>query len=169
MTRKASITTFRIDGDEYVPALLSNLNNRLSSGASDLYLQRFGIGINEWRILSVLSNTPHSNATHIGETVSMHKGVVSRGVRELQDKGLLTIQRRSGNRTMALTRQGQAMHDEVATIALQREVLLLDGISIADRKKLVQLLRRLRDNLSKVNAWEPPAKAPALLLRSIKG
>lgn len=160
MTRKVSTSAFRIDGDEYVPALLSNLNNRLSSGASDLYLRRFGIGINEWRILSVLSNTPHSNATHIGETVSMHKGVVSRSVRELQDKGLLSIERSAGNRTMSLTSSGQTMHDEVAAIALQREDLLMEGISTADRKKFLQLLRRLRDNIAQVNAWEPPAAAP---------
>lgn len=51
-----------IYGANYVPSHLSHLNNRLSSGASQLYLKHFGVGINEWRILSVLSNWPRSTA-----------------------------------------------------------------------------------------------------------
>ena len=146
-----------IHADHYVPALLSKLNNHLSSGASQLYLTHFGIGLHEWRILSVLSNTPASNATHIGETVHMHKAVVSRGVRDLQAKGLLTIDRHDGQRTMSLTPAGQALHDRVAQIALQREVLLLSDLSAEEQHQLRSLLIRLRTSLAKVDAWDPMA------------
>lgn len=146
-----------IHADHYIPALLSKLNNHLSSGASQLYLAHFGIGLHEWRILSVLSNTPASNATHIGETVHMHKAVVSRGVRDLQAKGLLTIDKHDGQRTMSLTAAGQGMHDRVAQIALQREVLLLSDLSGDEQVQLRGLLMRMRASLAKVDAWDPMA------------
>lgn len=151
----------RIDGDRYVPALLSVLNNRLSSGASQLYLRQFGVGINEWRILSVLSNTPGSNTVHICETVSMHKTVASRSLREMEAKGLLRIEKRDGQRLMALTRDGQALHDRIALIALRREELLVGGFSASERDTLLEFLRRMRANLAEVEAWEPAQALPA--------
>lgn len=144
-----------IHGDDYLPALLSVLNNRLSSGASQLYLARFGIGINEWRILSVLSNTPWSTATHICDTVQMHKTVASRTIRDMQGLALLRIERRDGLRLIALTPKGQRLHDRIAPIALERERLLLAGLTPAEREQLLRLLRRLRNNLPIVDAWAP--------------
>ena len=164
----------RIDGDRYVPALLSVLNNRLSSGASQLYLRHFGVGINEWRILSVLSNTPGSNTVHICETVSMHKTVASRSLREMEAKGLLRIERHGGQRLMALTRDGQALHDRIALIALGREALLVGGFSASEREKLLVrdfsaaeratllgFFRRMRANVPAVDAWDPIEAPPA--------
>jgi len=150
-----------IHADHYIPALLSKLNNHLSSVASHLYLKHFNIGLHEWRILSVLSNTPASNATHIGETVHMHKAVVSRGVRDLQAKGLLTIDKADGQRTMSLTPAGQAMHDRVAQIALQREVLLLSDLSAEEQAQLRNLLIRMSTSLARVDAWDPIAEGDA--------
>jgi DNA-binding MarR family transcriptional regulator len=151
-----------IDGANYLPSYLSHINNRLSSGASQLYLRLFGIGINEWRILSVLSNWPHSTAGTIGETVGMHKTVVSRSLREMEDKGLVTIDSGGALRQMTLTPAGQRLHDRIVVIALERERLLIEGFSEAERKTLFGLLRRMLDNIEAVNAWEPsetPAKA----------
>ncbi len=145
-----------IHGDDYLPALLSVLNNRMSSGASQLYLARFGVGINEWRILSVLSNTPWSNATHICDTVQMHKTVASRAIRDMQAMALLRIERRDGQRLIALTAKGQRLHDRIAPIALERERLLVSGFTPAEREQLLRLLRRLRNNLPIVDAWTPP-------------
>ena len=155
VARKARVY---IDGAAYFPSYLSHINNRLSSGASQLYLRMFGIGINEWRILSVLSNWPKSTAGTIGETVAMHKTVVSRSLRELEEKGLVKIDAGGPQRTMTLTAAGQRMHDRIAVIALERERLLLQGFSEAERKQLLALLKRLLRNVEPVNAWDPDAR-----------
>lgn len=153
-----------IDGANYLPSYLGHLNNRLSSGASDLYLRLFGIGLNEWRILSVLSNWPGSTPPAIGETVAMHKTVVSRSLRSLADKGLLRIVPEAGARRCELTRQGQAMHDRIVVVALERERRLLRGFSATERRQLLGLLRRLLENVESVNAYDPEA-APAATRR----
>jgi DNA-binding MarR family transcriptional regulator len=147
-----------IDGANYVPSYLSHLNNRLSSGASQLYLKHFGVGINEWRILSVLSNWPHSSAGTIGETVGMHKTVVSRSLREMEEKQLVQIGSADGLRLMVLTAAGQRLHDQIVVIALERERLLTQGFSEDERQMLFGLLRRMLANVEAVNAWDPLAE-----------
>jgi len=148
-----------IERDEYLPALLSHINNRLSSGSSQLYLKHFGIGLNEWRVLSVLSNTPQVMANFIGQVVGMHKAVVSRSVRELEAKGLVLIDTSSGQRLMSLTETGQQMHDRIAVIAIERARLLVDGFSEEEQQMSLVLLRRMFGNLQRVNAWDPMASA----------
>ena len=151
-----------ISGNDYIPALMGQIYNRTTSGASQMYLDHFGIGINEFRILSVLSNRPHSNATHICDTVNMHKAVASRSVRDMKAKGLLDINLVDGQRLMVLTPAGQALHDDIALIAFQREHLLVTGFTPQERATLLDYLRRMVANVPTVNAWDPfEGQAPA--------
>ena len=154
-----------IDGANYVPSYLSHLNNRLSSGASQLYLKHFGVGINEWRVLSVLSNWPRSSAGTIGETVGMHKTVVSRSLREMEEKQLVIIATGDGQRLIELTAAGQALHDRIVVVALERERLLTQDFSDDERRTLIALLARMLANVEGVNAWDPIAE-PAKRRRS---
>lgn len=144
-----------IYGDDYVPYYLNHLNNRLSSGASQLYLRHFGVGLNEFRILSVLANAPGSTANHICLTLGMHKAVVSRALQDMQGKELVDIDASSKQRILTLTPQGDRMHDDIVVIALERQNLLLAGMADTDRKKLFALLIHMLDNIPAVNAWDP--------------
>ncbi len=144
-----------IYGDDYVPYYLNHLNNRLSSGASQLYRKHFGVGLNEFRILSVLANTPGSNANHICQTLGLHKAVVSRSLQEMQSKGLVSIDTASKQHVLTLTEAGNTMHDEIVVIALERQKRLLAGIPQAERKKMFALMRHMLENIPAVNAWDP--------------
>ena len=44
--------------DSYTPAYLTFLANKLYGGASAIYRRRFGVGIVEWRIMSLLAIEP---------------------------------------------------------------------------------------------------------------
>lgn len=136
----------------YVPALLSTLNNRLSSGASDLYLRRFGVGINAWRILTVLKQTPGCTAAFIAERAAIHLTVISRSLGEMQLLGLVEIDGRQRQRLIELTPQGRQLHDRIAAVALQREARLLAGLSGHEVVLLRGLLERLTANLAEVDS-----------------
>ena len=123
-----------------VAALLNTLNNRLSSGASDLYLRHFGVGINEWRILTVLCSTSGCTAAYIAARAAIHLTVISRGLRSLQGKGLVDI-------------------DRIAAVALAREHCLLQGLSPAEVDSLRGLLGRLTANVAAVDAYAPEGGA----------
>ncbi len=144
-----------LDTSTYVPALLSTLNNRLTSGASDLYLTYFGIGINEWRILTVLARWPECNAKFVSEESATHVSVISRSLREMQNKGLVDIDASVWQRSLSLTPQGQALYDQIARVALIRESLLLEGFTPEDKEVLLDLLKRLSRNIDLVNAYDP--------------
>lgn len=147
------------DPDVYVPALLSTLNNRLSSGASDLYLARFGIGINEWRILTVLARRPGCSARDVAGRAAIHLTVISRGLRSLAVKGLVDITPGAAQRQLALTTAGRQLHDRIAVVALERERRLLAGLSADEVDQLRTLLGRLTGNLAEVDAHRPGADA----------
>lgn len=141
-----------VRADSYAPYFLSLINNRLSWGASQLYLTLFDLGLNEWRILSALRNEPGVQALRVSEMVAMNKSVVSRSTRRLEELGLAVARLELGKRRLFLTQKGAEMHDRIIEIALRREAALLDGIEGEEREVLFGLLRRMTDNLSKVEA-----------------
>lgn len=141
-----------VRADSYAPYFLSLINNRLSWGASQLYLTLFDLGLNEWRILSALRNEPGVQALRVSEMVAMNKSVVSRSTRRLEELGLAVARLELGKRRLFLTQKGAEMHDRIIEIALRREAALLDGIEGEEREVLFGLLRRMTENLSKVEA-----------------
>ena len=144
-----------IYGDGYLPYFISHINNRLTSGASQLYRKRFGIGLNEFRILSVLANTPGSTATHICEVLGTHKAVVSRSLQEMAAKKLVHIDTTHKERKLTLTSEGDRMHDDIVLLALGRDQRLTHGFSKDERRQLLDMLQRLLANMPAVNDWDP--------------
>lgn len=139
-----------VDAARYMPYFLSLLNNAFSWGASKVFRAEFGIGLNEWRVLSSLRNEPGIRAQRVGEMVSMNKSLVSRSVKSLQKAGMLTEKLIDGQRLMWLTPPGAAMHDRIIKVALEREAALLQGFSDSERDMLFAYMSRLHDNLTLV-------------------
>ncbi|MCA2011581.1 MarR family winged helix-turn-helix transcriptional regulator [Pararhodobacter sp. CCB-MM2] len=141
-----------VQAARYAPYFLSVINNRLSWGASQVYLQLFDIGLNEWRILSALRNEPGIQALRVGEMVAMNKSVVSRSTRRLEEMGHVVAKLDRTKRLLWLSRSGAELHDKIFSIALQRETALLDGFDAAELDTLFAMLERMRANLAKVDA-----------------
>ena len=55
----------RLDLDRYLPFGLTAIANKIARSASRVYLRRFGVGINEWRILANLRISPGVTANQI--------------------------------------------------------------------------------------------------------
>ena len=70
----------------------------------------------------------------------------------LEELGLAVARLELGKRRLFLTQKGAEMHDRIIEIALRREAALLDGIEGEEREVLFGLLRRMTENLSKVEA-----------------
>ena len=146
-----------VTAQRYAPYYLSVLNNSLSWGASQLYLEIFGIGLNEWRVLSALRNEPGIQAMRIVEMVAMNKSIVSRSSRHLEEMGHAVARLVDRKRLLWLTPSGAALHDRIIAIALKREAALLDGFSEAELDTLFALFERMRQNLSKIETVDREA------------
>jgi DNA-binding MarR family transcriptional regulator len=146
----------RLERDRYAPYFLTVIANVVSSSASQIYLRRYGIGVNDWRVLSHLGLDPGCTAQVISNVLHVDKSVVSRSVKTLVDRGLVAVEISPGFRRLYLTTEGAALHKEMIPVVLQRERILLAGLSTEEVDQLLGLLRRLQANLPALAADHRP-------------
>jgi DNA-binding MarR family transcriptional regulator len=78
---------------------------------------------------------------------------VSRNLAMLQKRGLVVIRTAPDDgrtHAISLTARGRAVHDKVIAAALERERRLLSCLKKDEREVLIDLLRRLHENLGAV-------------------
>jgi DNA-binding MarR family transcriptional regulator len=142
-----------LDLDRYVPALITFIGNKLSNSASAFYQRHFGVNVTDWRIMSLLAIEPGVPASRICHVIGFDKGPVSRALTVLQKRGLVTIRTSpddARSHSISLTARGRAIHDKVIVAALDRERRLLSCLRKDEREVLIDLLRRLHNNLGSV-------------------
>ena len=132
---------------DYLPYRLAVTSNLVSRLVARAYQDAFGVTIWEWRVLAILGEGVPMTAQSVCDSAAMDKVSVSRAVRSLVERGLVTrhdnaADRRS--RLLQLTAAGQALYDAITPVALEREAALLDGFDEADAALLTRLLDRLR-------------------------
>src|ERR1700753_4064314 len=78
-----------LDLDRFLPYRLDILAEAVSRALSNIYKQRYGLGVPEWRGLAPLRKYARITAKAIGGHSRMHKTKVSRAVAELERLGLV--------------------------------------------------------------------------------
>ncbi len=149
-TPSAAKSSKTIDLDHYVPAYLTWIANKLSRGASQHYLNIFGVGIETWRCLVLLAIEGSISAQQVSRVIGMDKASVSRCFKGMQESGLIRteLDPRDGRARIAvLTSKGRALHDEIRDVALERERAFLAVLDKGEVETLLGLLRRLHENL----------------------
>jgi DNA-binding MarR family transcriptional regulator len=144
-----------VDLERYVPALLTWIANKLSRGASQHYLTLFDVGIETWRCLVLLAIHGSVSAQQVSRVIGMDKASVSRCFKSMQARGLIAMSLDVADgrmRIATLTRKGRGLHDKILGVALERERAFLSVLEPAEVDTLIGLLKRLHDNLPKVEA-----------------
>src|SRR5258708_4752285 len=142
-----------LDLNRYVPAFITFIANKLSNSATALYQRNFGVNVTEWRIMSLLAIEPGIPAARICNVIGFDKGPVSRNLSVLQKRGLVVIRTAPDDgrtHAISLTARGRAVHDKVIAAALERERRLLSCLKKEEREILIDMLRRLHENLGAV-------------------
>jgi DNA-binding MarR family transcriptional regulator len=137
--------------DSYLPAYFTQITNKWGRVASRLYLERFGIGINEWRVMTLFAIEPGSTAQNACAILGIDKAAANRSIVHLQDRGLARLEpnpQDGRSRLIYLTEEGWRIHDAILEIAVARERLLLKGFTRQEQATLISLLDRVRSNLS---------------------
>ena len=141
--------------DRYIPAYLTYLAGKISSGASAIYRPRFGVGITDWRIMALLAAEPWVSAGRVCDSTGLDKAAVSRSVSELEKMGIIDVRPDKSDKRrqiIALTRKGLSLHDRIVKLAIAREQKLLEGFSVSERKILLDYLIRLQSQVQSANA-----------------
>jgi DNA-binding MarR family transcriptional regulator len=133
-----------IDSDEFTPRLLALLSNNLVYRESRALRTRFGLGTNDWRVISAIGIRPGITATEISEFVAMNKAIVSKSVGVLTERRLIVQVEDTGrSRHLFLTPAGVEMHDAMLPISMRGQEIILADLSAEDVTRLNELLRRL--------------------------
>jgi DNA-binding MarR family transcriptional regulator len=143
----------KLDLERYVPAFITFIANKLSNSATAFYQGSFGVNVTEWRMMSLLAIEPGISAARICEVIGFNKGPVSRTLSDMQQRGLVAIRTDPNDgrtHSISLTAKGRAVHDKVIVAALERERRLMSCLTKDEQEVLIDLLRRLHNNLGAV-------------------
>jgi len=147
--------------EEFLPYRIALLANVTSEALSRIYATRYHIGIAEWRVLITLGQYGVMTGKGIGAHSHMHKTKVSRAVRTLESRHLVT---RRANRIdmrealLSLTPTGLEIYRDLAPAALCFAQRLVAAVQPSDRAALDRALTVLTDAASRL-ATEPPRGA----------
>lgn len=147
MTSSADPDPAVIDRMQFVPHYLVVLANGVVWSQSRFYLEHYGCGINEVRLVTVLAHSPGLTAQGLCKVLLMNKSIVSRSLAEIVAKGYVGAEGKSRDRRYRLTATGLALNAKIVRIAFQRERRLLEGFTPREREALLGYLGRLLNNL----------------------
>src|SRR6202035_16899 len=107
--------------EEFLPYRLNVVASLVSQALSRIYVDRYGIGVPEWRVLVTLGQFETMTAKAVGAHSHMHKTKVSRAVSELERRKLVVRRENRADRReafLSLTAAGRAIYQDLAPGAL---------------------------------------------------
>ncbi|MFS0734756.1 MarR family winged helix-turn-helix transcriptional regulator [Microbacterium sp. 1P10UB] len=147
-----------IDPDHFTPRLLALVSNALVWRESHELRRRYGLGTNDWRVISTLAVNPGMAATDIAAYAAMNKAVVSKSVATLLERRLIVLSDGPrGSRPMYLTTAGAEMHDLMLPISLRGQEIVLSHLDSDEIVRLNDLLQRLLDETRALMTLESEA------------
>lgn len=150
MGRKKEAVAAELQLKYFVPFRLNRLATAVSEYLSEIYRDRFGLEVPEWRVLVTVGRRRDCTAQHIVTSTRMHKTRVSRAVAALTGRKLIerAVSASDGREMpLYLTKAGQQLYDELAPLALERERLLLSCLDEKQRRGLIEGLSVLEESL----------------------
>ncbi len=132
--------------ENFLPYRLSILAQLVSDSLHDLYADRFGLSVTQWRVMAALGRFAPLTASEVGQRIVMDKVAVSRAVANLLERGLVERATDREDRRRAplrLSAAGRAMHAKIVPLALKYESELYKGLPAEDRRTLNSLCDKL--------------------------
>jgi DNA-binding MarR family transcriptional regulator len=136
--------------ETFLPYRISRLAERVSRSLSQVYSERFGISVPQWRILATLAEAPGLTAQRVAACTNMDKVKVSRAVAELESRGHLRRERsaRDGRASdLHLTDEGRRLFRRIAPLARAWEQQFLSSLSAAEQTVFFDFLERLEGGI----------------------
>ena len=137
----------------YLPYLINRTGAKLAL-AFGRELVRFGVTLQEWRVLAALAAHDGQRLSDLAALTSIDVSTLSRLVDRMRRKGLLARARANGDGRavrLALTDAGRQRTRAIVPEARRYERLALRGIAPADARSLKRLLARVYRNLEGID------------------
>lgn len=133
---------------DFLTTRLSTLMSSLRRQVTLPYAKSFDLSIAQWRVLSLVA---HAGTLPFGELVvqsTSDKALVSRTVRTLEERGLLTIrpETRAAKKKIActITPEGRALYDDAIKVARKRQADMILSLTREEREALFAVVVKLQ-------------------------
>lgn len=136
--------------DAHLPGLLTiriiDLLDLLRRSGTLANRREFGITSIEWRILSIVGAHAHLSLNDLAELLAVDTGQVSRAVKALVERGLLTRKRKPGGPSIVIgfSEEGERLHVRMAELAVERNAFLVRDIPAEEIERVAAVLDTIR-------------------------
>lgn len=121
----------------YVTFRLARTQNKLNTQANHLLKVHCGLSLVEWRIIQLLRHLNGASMTKLAQEVQMDKGQLSRKIKTMIDKGLLSATQDENDhrkQSLQLTPSSRRILKKMLPVMRKRQDGLVKGI---DRDRLM--------------------------------
>lgn len=129
----------------FAPYRIVALGHAISGRLASAYRDE-NITIPEWRVLAVIAQADQVAARDVVRHTPMDKMTVSRASTSLEQKGFVTRDANPDDRrvsVLSLSKDGRALFDRVAALALEYEDRLLSALSPEEQAAFENVLAKL--------------------------
>lgn len=141
-----SATGARPDLTRALSYRIAVLSRHLAREAGRLYLDRIGLSLPQWRVLSTLGLFGETGVSQIADHCAMDRGQTSRTIDTLMQAGLVRLRPdvRDGRITLfSLSPEGERRYEAGLPIAFQRQERLLEDFTPEERELFSHMLDRM--------------------------
>jgi DNA-binding MarR family transcriptional regulator len=132
--------------DSFLPYVLNQLADRISAELSTIYIRDHQLSIPEWRVIANIAEHKTLNARRIVTLTAMEKSMVSRAVKTLSERSLISVSASSADsrsKDLELTAKGKTLYKILVPKVLHWEAELLAGFSRTEHQELLRLLSKI--------------------------
>lgn len=138
---------------EFLPYRMAILSASMSALIAREYENRFGLTMNQWRIIAIIAEHKEVTANEISTLTLMDKMTVSRAVKKLSSRNLIrrNLSVDDNRKTIIkLSKIGHSIHNDVLPLAQNYENQLYSILSDEERINLTDMMKRLQDQIESI-------------------
>lgn len=131
---------------DFVAFKVERVHSKLTAQATKLLAERCGLTPRQWWIIADLMAEAPETATELARISDVDKGLLSRNLKTLKEKGLVEMRRDPSDQRqqlIALTEAGRAKHAETLPLMRARNQHLTAGVSPEDMRTTMDVLSAL--------------------------
>ncbi|MEZ7276093.1 MarR family winged helix-turn-helix transcriptional regulator [Pseudoalteromonas sp. 68 DY56-GL68] len=141
-----------LDLQKFLPYSLTNIAVQMSDQFSELYQQQFDLTVPQWRVIANLAQYGQCSSKALCDMAQMDKSTVSRAVKSLLARELLTAQPdpidKRANLLM-LSKKGACLHEQIVPEAIAWQAHLVSGLDNHELTQFFNILTKLSNHLNK--------------------
>jgi DNA-binding MarR family transcriptional regulator len=132
--------------EQFLTYRLHALHTALNRQAIEILGRVSGLGLTEWRVVSLLGTGATLTARKIGQTSAIDKGLLSRTLVALEQRGLIATSRDARDRRLVkvkLTAKGQAIYDQTIPHMQARHRALMQTLNKSEQVAAFAIIDKL--------------------------